>query len=257
MANSELYGKTFKVPDDIIKNITLGIHKYPNSGGIKRAKFIIRNGELTYQALKGIKNFFDNYNPETTPKEQYELAGGDLMKNFIETTLSSNRGAVERSKEVRRDSNVDFNLGTKPQKMPRLHEGVDIENKNAIIIVVNMENEILLLRRKPDAKWGANKWAFVGGSLQRGESPEEACKRECKEETGIDVEEVINVFNIQRGNLKNTEYVFACRYYDDGDVVLNGEHTKYGWFTLNQIKTLKDKSPNLDEYLRLAFKKYE
>ena len=251
MANKELYGRTFPIPEKIIKQIKSVMVKHPNAEGVKRAKFIVNNKQLTYQALKRIKHFFDNYNPESDGKEKYELAGGVLMRDFIERTLGSNRKAAEiskRNKEIFRD---DPNKAIKPFK---IKEGVDIENKNAIIIVVNEDNELLLLKRSPLSDWGASRWGFVGGSIQRGETPKEACKREVKEEIGVDLDEIINVFNIQRGD--NVEYVFACRCAGDENIKLNKEHTDYGWFPLEDLKHL-NKVPNLDDYLNITFKNYE
>jgi 8-oxo-dGTP diphosphatase len=250
VANKELYGRTFPIPEKIIKGIRSSLVRYPNSEGTKRAKFIVNNKQLTYQALKRIKNFFDNYNSERDGKERYELAGGNLMKDFIERTLGSNRKATEISKKTRELFKDNPNSSVKPFK---LKEGVDIENKNAIIIVVNEDNEILLLKRSPLSDWGASRWAFVGGSIQKGETPKEACKREVKEETGLILDEIINVFNIQRG--ENTEYVFACRYLGDEEVQINKEHVDFGWFPLEDIKQL-NKVSNLNDYLNIAFKNY-
>lgn len=250
MANKELYGRSFPIPEKIINQIKSSIVKYPNGDGVKRAKFITNNKQLTYQALKRIKNFFDNYNPETDGREKYELAGGNLMKDFIERTLGSNRKASELSKKTKELFSDKPSSAVKPFK---IREGVDIENKNAIIIIANNENDILLLKRSPISNWGASRWAFVGGSIQRGETAEEGCKREVKEETGIVLDKIINVFNIQRGD--KIEYIFACRYLGDDDINLNEEHTDYGWFSLEDIKHL-NKVPQLEEYLKIAFKNY-
>jgi 8-oxo-dGTP diphosphatase len=53
----------------------------------------------------------------------------------------------------------------------------------------------VLLTRRADGQHLAGMWEFPGGKLERGESPEEALLRECREECGIDVEvgEILNV----------------------------------------------------------------
>jgi 8-oxo-dGTP diphosphatase len=278
MANQELYNKTYSVPSSVLKYIHATLVSNPSGTGVKRAKFVLKNGVLTYQALKRLKNFFDTFNPETGDKVQYALAGGTLMKDFIEKTLSTDRDAIRRSKEVRRDMTTNPNSELKPYQNPRLNEesGVDYlvrtidreilqsilnENKdelkkNAIAVIVNNENKILLLKRADEEDtWMPNKWALVGGGVEKGETPEKAVKREIQEETGLDVKKFVNSFTIQR-HKSSIEHVFACRY--DGeptDVVLDHENTNYGWFDVQEMKFL-DIVPHLIEYITLAFKSY-
>ncbi len=53
----------------------------------------------------------------------------------------------------------------------------------ASTFVINSKNQVLLLWHKK-----AQKWMPPGGHIDEHELPEDAAKRECKEETGIDVE---------------------------------------------------------------------
>jgi 8-oxo-dGTP diphosphatase len=55
--------------------------------------------------------------------------------------------------------------------------------------VVRREGRVLLTRR-PDRGHLAGYWEFPGGKLEDGESPEDALRRECREECGVDVEPV-------------------------------------------------------------------
>lgn len=257
MANSVLYGKEYKVPGDVLKHINSKLINHPNHEGIKRAKHILKNGTVTYQTLKRLKNFFDS--GDWNDKIQYELAGGDLMKNFVDSTLNTDRDSVNRSNNVKR--NVKFNMKSDLKTFksrPELNE--DNKNKlkkNAIAVIVNSDNKILLLKRAgSEEDWMPNKWALVGGGVEKGETPEKACSREIKEETGLEINKFIKSFQIQR-NSDSVEYVFTCRFDDkSNDIQLNDEHTNYGWFDVNEIKTL-DIVPNLIEYLKLVFKKYE
>lgn len=58
---------------------------------------------------------------------------------------------------------------------------------------------LLLSRRASDNPWGPGLWETPGGKVDRGESVEEACKREILEELGVDIKleaKVVTLFNI-------------------------------------------------------------
>jgi len=260
--NSELYNKTYQLPTEILKHIQKVLTSYPTGEGVKRAKHLLKNKYVTYQSLKRLKNFFDHYNGDN--EQQYELAGGDLMKSFVEKTLQNDRDAVKRSDDIKRDVTNNPNLGTKAQQTPQLNENNDINNitnddlkKNALGIIINDNNQILLLKRNPNIEqWQPGKWALVGGGIEDNETSEEACKREIKEETGLIIDQFKEKFNIQR-NPDSIEYIFISKY--DGDplnIKLNFEHIKYGWFSPEEIRFL-DHVPNLIDYVNIAFKKYD
>jgi len=50
----------------------------------------------------------------------------------------------------------------------------------AVCVVKNREGKILVAKR--NFKPGVNKWAFPGGFIESGETPEIACLRELEEE---------------------------------------------------------------------------
>ncbi len=53
-------------------------------------------------------------------------------------------------------------------------------------------------------------YAFLGGHLEEGESLEEGTVREIKEETGIDVKVVRELYHIEKETMD--EYFFLCEY---------------------------------------------
>ena len=123
MANQELYNKTYSVPSDVLNSIQATLMSNPNNDGTKRAKYLLKNGAITYQAMKRLKNFFDYFNPQTGDKMQYALAGGNGMRQFIEKTLTSDRAGVEMTKNVRRDMNARPNSELNAyQATPNLNE---------------------------------------------------------------------------------------------------------------------------------------
>ena len=58
---------------------------------------------------------------------------------------------------------------------------------NVVAGVVLQNGRILLCQRKPESHNGL-KWEFPGGKLEPGESPEEALRRELREELSIEAE---------------------------------------------------------------------
>lgn len=263
MANKQLYNKTYKIPSDVLNLIQTTLVSNPNGEGVKRAKFMLKNGAITYQVMKRLKNFFDYFNLQTGDKTQYLLAGGDLMKSFVDRTLNANRDTVKRSKEIKRDITTDPNSELKPYQTPRLTETEKKDKKkkelkkNAVAVIVNKDNKILLLKRADEPKtWMPKKWSLVGGGIEKGETPEKACKREIFEETDLNIDKFVKSFTIQR-NTDSVEHLFACRFDgDDSEINLNKENTNYGWYDISEIKFL-DTVPHLIEYITLVFKKYE
>jgi 8-oxo-dGTP diphosphatase len=256
--NQYLKDKVYSVPSDVIKYILTVLVSNSTGEGVRRAKFIVKNGVLTYQELKGLKHFFDTFNLQSDNKIQYALAGGNLMKGFIERTLNSDRDAAKKAKEVKSDAKIDVNLGTKTYSpAPELNEAKKDLKKNAVAVIVNDDDKILLLKRADDSKiWQPNKWSLVGGGIEKNETPEQAVKREIKEETGLDVNKFVKTFTIQR-NPDSIEYIFACRHSGDPtDITLNEENTGYGWYDIDEMKFL-DIVPNLVEYIILVFKPYD
>lgn len=258
--NQYLKDKQYKIPKDIIDAIQKTLISNPNGDGVKRAKYIMKNRVLTYQVLKRLKNFFDHYDSNTQSIEQYNLAGGNLMRTFVEQTLNTDRNAVKVSKKVKQDITNDPNSELKPYQTPRLNENKkkkDDLKKNAVAVIVNNDNKILLLKRSSEPKiWQPSKWALAGGAVEKGETPQQAVEREILEETGLEIKKFVKTFAIQR-NPDSIEHVFACRYGDDPtDIKLNDEHTNYGWYSVDEMNYL-DIVPNLIEYITLSFKDYD
>ncbi|MEK7562644.1 MAG: NUDIX domain-containing protein [Patescibacteria group bacterium] len=123
--------------------------------------------------------------------------------------------------------------------------------KSAGIIVFYKEDDgeikYLLLKHKPDS------WDFPKGLVEKGEKPEDAAVRECKEETGIEIKELIFGFKetirfffkvkyeyqIKRGFkigqtvLKFVTYFLAMS--ETKDVRISFEHEGYEWLTFDEI----------------------
>ena len=268
--NSELYDKTYRIPEKIINKIKAKLYTNPHGNGIKRAKFIVNNGNCTYQQLKRIKNFFDHFNLETNSKDEYELSGGNDMKNFIESTLKNERDSVKRSNEIDRNINaIKYDQDRQTINNSQSEKLVESENEkkeddlslNAVVIIFDDEMRMLMLKRSsyPD-QWEPNSYSLPGGSINKNEDSEDAAIREVFEETGIKLEKLIEKFVIQRDD-NNVEHVFISKLPADKEnyeIILNKENDGYVWVSWNELKNMNFKQfvPNLLDYIRIATTKY-
>lgn len=57
-----------------------------------------------------------------------------------------------------------------------------------VVTALIMKGDLVLVGLRPEGKNLAGQWEFPGGKIEAGESPEEALKRELKEELAIDAE---------------------------------------------------------------------
>lgn len=73
-------------------------------------------------------------------------------------------------------------------------------------VVFNDQGDVLLIRRGKSPAFG--QWSVPGGKLESGESLTEACRREIKEETGMEVE-VKNIVAVVERRIENYHYVIV------------------------------------------------
>lgn len=123
---------------------------------------------------------------------------------------------------------------------------------------VHKEGKVLLIKRKFDPNKG--KWALPGGLLELGEDPEEAAKREVREETGLEVsvEGLLQVANeVIKDDSGRVKYHFVLVDYlmkPLGDrITLNEESEEFGWFApgaVEELDTTKNTRLIVERYAR-------
>jgi mutator protein MutT len=92
-------------------------------------------------------------------------------------------------------------------------------------IIIRNKAMLFLKRNNPPAK---GEWWFPGGRIRKEESPQQALRREVKEETGLDVTscKLINVQSRVFPERHDIVAVYLCRC-KKGNVKLDNEHSKY------------------------------
>jgi hypothetical protein len=108
MANSKLQGKSINIPENVKKHLKKIFNAYrgnKNVEGYERLKGLSEKDVITYEQLKRIKNFFDNYEGgrNTTP---YLLNGGTMMKEWVNTVLQDARQNIEGKKKIMKDTGI-------------------------------------------------------------------------------------------------------------------------------------------------------
>jgi 8-oxo-dGTP diphosphatase len=95
--------------------------------------------------------------------------------------------------------------------------------------------EILLIRRKNEPFKGM--WAFPGGFVDKNEEPVDACVREVKEETGIDLPNAVKLFWAAGGKDRDPRgWTIALTYRTevpwDTDAKASDDAIEIGWFDI-------------------------
>jgi mutator protein MutT len=96
----------------------------------------------------------------------------------------------------------------------------------AAVIVRNDKGQVMLLRRGETAPWMPGKWNLPGGTVDPGESPQDAAIRETKEEVAIDVPKVDHVEAVQYPD--GVAHFFSAESFE-GEPDMSWENDKMEW----------------------------
>lgn len=123
--NKDLYGKQFELPEEVVVYLQqcndAAVGSDDKTEGYRRNKELRDSGYVTYQQLKRIKNFFDNFDGDEN-ELSFILNGGHYVKNWVNQTLKSLRDNIELGKEVK--------SLVLPNQYIQSHEKGDIKNIN-------------------------------------------------------------------------------------------------------------------------------
>jgi 8-oxo-dGTP pyrophosphatase MutT (NUDIX family) len=111
--------------------------------------------------------------------------------------------------------------------------------RGAIVVVLDGDSRVLLLKRAPSSRFAPEKWGLPGGKIEDGETPEVAAIRETKEETTLDVPDIKDL-----GRFGWVQAFLAATYA--GDIKIDHEHTDWAWVSSSEFKDY-DLAPNVLE----------
>ena len=118
--NSELRNRSFKIPKEVRELLQNTLNNYNGDktvDGYKRLNNILSMDSISYQEMKRIKNFFDNYGG-TDESAEFILNGGEPMKNWVNNTLNMATTAVRDFKQAKKDAGIS-NAFKKPHNKDR------------------------------------------------------------------------------------------------------------------------------------------
>jgi ADP-ribose pyrophosphatase YjhB (NUDIX family) len=109
----------------------------------------------------------------------------------------------------------------------------------AVTLVLNEEKHLLMMRRTD-----SNLWGIPGGAVELGEVIEEAAKRETREETNLEINEM-SLFGVFSGpelyykypngdEVYNVSIVYLAQDWR-GEIKLNDEHSQWNWFAADNL----------------------
>ncbi|MGD8497655.1 MAG: dihydroneopterin triphosphate diphosphatase [Chromatiales bacterium] len=134
--------------------------------------------------------------------------------------------------------------------------------ESVLVVVHTSDARVLMLRRRSPAEF----WQSVTGSLEWGESPEAAARRELLEETGLATDGLEDRQRINRFPIvppwreryapdanENIEHVFSLLLPEPCPVRLNDrEHVEYRWATEPEALALASSYTNRDAIRELV-----
>lgn len=140
MANSDLKGQSFIIPEDIKSHLNSLIQSFggnENAKGYQRLKGLVDAESISYEQMKRIKNYFDHANiDDPNESEEYRLNGGERMEKWVNDELDSERFQIHRNKQIRSDA------GEKNQFKKEFSKGSKTLDREYLLDKIKMNEDV-------------------------------------------------------------------------------------------------------------------
>jgi hypothetical protein len=147
--NSNLYNRIAIIPDSLVKHLNdcfSSVEGNQNVEGYNRNQQLRKGKQATYQQIKRIKSWFDNYsgNKEDAP---FILNGGDRMKSWCDEVLRVWRDNDSSGKKIKMDAGMQNQFIDSHTKDQLIKNPLDSHSKTNSDIDVRVEQEIKLMNK--------------------------------------------------------------------------------------------------------------
>ena len=109
-------------------------------------------------------------------------------------------------------------------------------------LIVRDDRKFLIVQRSPQEEFMPGNWELPGGGSEYGETPQEAMRRELKEELNLDVTVRVPLTTAQyfMQDIQRVEIIFLCTLpYKGQDVRLTKEHSTFAWVSRDELSKYK------------------
>lgn len=147
------------------------------------------------------------------------------------------------------DEKNEKKLGVLERK--KIHQ-CDLWHREISVWILNEKNEVLLQRRSPLKKTGANKFSLTAGHIGTGEKEIEAALREIKEEIGINVTEneliLLDIYKNEQKNNNCFSYTYLLKTNKKiEDMTMQEEVSELKYITIDELeKRLDNMDPEIN-----------
>ncbi|HSX58477.1 MAG TPA: NUDIX domain-containing protein [Candidatus Saccharimonadales bacterium] len=120
-------------------------------------------------------------------------------------------------------------------------------------LIFNSQGKFLIIKRSSTAPANAQKWDLPGGEIEIGEDPEEATRREIKEETHLEVAD-LTPYDVESHINNRGEFWVSVAYKTTTKqelVKLSFEHDEFRWVTKEEFSGF-DSTPKINRFINKA-----